>query len=142
MNLVRSIGVAGWRLNISVALALEYEGVLKRDGMLQELTEAEIDNFLDYLFKTSHLVPFVHRMRPCLPDPDDERILEVAVRCGAMIVTHNTRDFVGAKPLGVTVRTPAEILEDDQRKVMSVSISVPDELYQKAVAIARAQDSS
>lgn len=46
-----------------------------------------------------------------MPDPDDERILEVAVQCGAMIITHNKKDFVGAEQLGVMVRTPAEFLK-------------------------------
>jgi len=54
-ELVRSIGRADWRLNVSVALALEYEDVLKRNGMLQGITEPEIDDFLDYVFRTSNL---------------------------------------------------------------------------------------
>jgi putative PIN family toxin of toxin-antitoxin system len=111
-QLVRSIGLADWRLNVSVALALEYEDVLKRKDMLQQdITEAEVDAFLDYVFKTANLVPFVLRQRPSLRDPDDERILEVAVQCRAMIITHNRRDFVGAERLGVAVRTPAEFLK-------------------------------
>jgi predicted nucleic acid-binding protein len=82
-ELVRSIGRADWRLiNVSVALALEYEGVLKRGGLLQDITELEIDDFLDYIFRTSNLIQFVLRQRPSLRDPDDERILEVAVQCG------------------------------------------------------------
>src|SRR5205807_1730195 len=105
-QLIRSIGRADWRLNVSVALALEYEDVLKRDGMLPSVSEAEIDDFLDYIFKTSNLVPFVLRQRPSLRDPDDERILEVAVQCRAMIVTHNKKDFAGAERFGVVVRTP------------------------------------
>ena len=109
-ELVRSIGQADWRLSVSVALALEYEDVLKRSGLLQGVTEAEIDDFLAYIFRTSNLVPFVLRQRPSLRDPDDERILEVAVQCGAMIITHNKKDFVGAEQLGVMVRTPAEFL--------------------------------
>jgi len=115
-ELVRSIGVADWRLVISVALALEYEEVLKRDGILPGVSEPEIDDFLDYLFKTSYLVPFVLRRRPSLPDPNDERILEVAAQCGAMIVTHNTRDFAGAENFGVTVRTPAEFLRMNRER--------------------------
>ena len=111
-QLVRAIGLGDWRLNISVALALEYEDVLKRKNMLPRgITEAEIDRFLDYLFSASNLVPFVLRLRPTLPDPDDERILEVAVQCRAMIVTHNRRDFQGAERLGVRVSTPAEFLK-------------------------------
>ena len=46
-----------------------------------------------------------------LRDPDDERILEVAIKCRAMIVTHNTRDFAGADRLGIVVLTPGEFLQ-------------------------------
>jgi len=98
-ELLRSVGRADWRLNVSVALALEYEDVLKRSGLLEGVSEAEIDDFLDYIFSTSNLVPVVLRQRPSLRDPDDERILEVAVQCGAMIITHNRKDFVGWKSL-------------------------------------------
>ena len=85
-RLVRSIGQSEWRLNISVALALEYEDVLKRTNLLPGFSEADIEEFLDYVFRASNLIPFVLRGRPSLRDPDDERILEVAIQCGAMIV--------------------------------------------------------
>jgi putative PIN family toxin of toxin-antitoxin system len=109
-QLLRLIGEGGWRLNISVALALEYEDVLKRDALLPEISHAEVDEFLDYLFAVSNLIPSVLRRRPSLRDPDDEHILEVAVQCGAMIITHNRKDFVGAERFGVSVRTPGELL--------------------------------
>jgi len=73
------IGQNTWRLNISVALALEYEDVLKRKDLLRGFTESDVDDFLDYVFRASNLVPFVLCRRPSLRDPDDERILEVAV---------------------------------------------------------------
>jgi predicted nucleic acid-binding protein len=46
-----------------------------------------------------------------LRDPDDERILEVAVQCDGIIVTHNRRDFDAALPFGVKIMSPAEVLE-------------------------------
>src|SRR5438132_35396 len=46
--------------------------------------------------------------RVCAILTNDERIPEVAPQSGAMIVTHNTKDFAG---LGVAVRTPAEFLK-------------------------------
>ena len=110
-QLVQMIGERRWRLNISVALALEYEDVLKRSGMVPGFNESEVDAFLAFVFANSNLVPSVMGRRPSLRDPDDDRILEVAVQCRAMIVTHNRRDFAGARPLGVVVRTPAEFLE-------------------------------
>lgn len=111
-QLVKRIGTSEWQLNISVALALEYEDVLKRKGMLPaSITEADVDEFLNFLFKSSNLLAFVLRRRPTLPDPDDERILEVAAECGATIITHNIKDFVGAERFGVQVQTPREFLE-------------------------------
>ena len=74
-ELVRLLGQADWRLNVSVALALEYEDVLKRKDMIRGISEKAIDDFLDYLSSISNLVPFVLRQRPHLRDPDDERIL-------------------------------------------------------------------
>ena len=110
-ELLRLVGQGKFRLNISVALALEYEDVLKREDLVPGYTKSEIDALLAYFFEVSNLAPIVLRKRPILRDPDDERILEVAVQCGAVIVTHNTKDFAQAARLGVAVKTPAEILE-------------------------------
>jgi putative PIN family toxin of toxin-antitoxin system len=98
-------------LNVSVALALEYEAVLKRPGLIPGFSEAEMDVFLDYILSVSTLWPSVRRLRPSLRDPDDERILEVAVQCDGIIVTHNRRDFDAALPFGVKIMSPAEVLE-------------------------------
>jgi putative PIN family toxin of toxin-antitoxin system len=76
-QLVRLIGQS-WRMNISVALALEYEDVFNRRWLLPGIGEANVDEFLDYLFTVSNLVPAVPRLRPALRDPGDEFILELA----------------------------------------------------------------
>jgi len=50
--------------------------------------------------------------RPLLPDPNDDMVVEVAIASRAdFIVTHNTRDFVPAKRLGVQVLTPGAFLK-------------------------------
>ena len=116
-QLLRLIDANLFRLHISVALALEYEDVLKRENLIPGTSEQQIDAFLDYLFTVAHLTSYVLRQRPSLRDPDDERILEVAIQCGATIVTHNRKDFEGAKRFGVLVKTPAEILEVLRRPV-------------------------
>jgi predicted nucleic acid-binding protein len=105
------IGTGIFRLNVSVALALEYEEVLKRADLIPGLTEGDVDGFLDYLFQSSNLVPSVHAMRPSLSDPDDELILDLATQCGATILTYNRRDFVEAARRSVDVLTPAEFLD-------------------------------
>ena len=78
-RLLDHFAAGSFRAHISVALALEYEDVLKRPGLIAGITTEEIDGFLDYLFREGNLEQSVPRLRPSLPDPDDERILESAV---------------------------------------------------------------
>ncbi|MGC9948857.1 MAG: PIN domain-containing protein [Bryobacteraceae bacterium] len=106
---LRSKRGASYQLIGSVALALEYEDVLKRKGLLP-ISEEEADEFLDYGFKVSNPVPSVLRRRPSLRDPDDERILQVAVECRAVIVTFNKRHFAGADRFGIPIQTPGEFM--------------------------------
>jgi predicted nucleic acid-binding protein len=94
-----------------VALALEYEEVLKRGDLIPGLTDEEVDRFLDYIFQSSNLVPSVYPMRPTLSDPDDELVLDLAIRCGGVIVTYNKRDFFEAGKRRALVLTPAEFLD-------------------------------
>jgi predicted nucleic acid-binding protein len=99
-----------WRPVISPALALEYESVLKRPANDSGLIAADIDDFLEYFFSRARLVQIYFRWRPVLPDPDDDRILEVAVRTGAPIVTFNARDFRGAERFDIRTMTLGEML--------------------------------
>jgi putative PIN family toxin of toxin-antitoxin system len=110
-RLIGLIGADLFRLNVSVALALEYEEVLKRAGLVPGLNESDVDRFLDYIFQSSNLVPSVPPMRPTLSDPDDELVLDLAIQCGGTILTYNKRDFVGADERRVPVQTPAEFLD-------------------------------
>jgi putative PIN family toxin of toxin-antitoxin system len=110
-QLIRLIGQDHFRLNISVALALEYEAVCKRKHLLPDWNNEEIDDLLLYLFTVANLFPSVARRRPILQDPGDECILEAAIQSGSLIITHNKRDFAGAERYGVSVKTPAEFLQ-------------------------------
>ncbi len=110
----RLLGLVGdprWRPCVSVALALEYEDVLKRAFMRPVMNEADVDDFLDYILQLSELVEVRFRLRPWLRDPDDDRILEVAVQARAVIVTFNTRDFDGAEFHGIRILRPDEFLQ-------------------------------
>jgi putative PIN family toxin of toxin-antitoxin system len=109
-QLIRMLPETRFQLNVSVALALEYEDVLKRPDLVTRMSLQEIDNLLDYIIAVSNLEAYVPRLRPSLRDADDERILEIAVQCGATIVTHNRKDFEGAARFGIAVKTPSEIL--------------------------------
>jgi len=51
--------------------------------------------------------------RPCIADPKDDHILELAVASGTLrIVTHNVKDFRKATPFGVQIITPGQLLEE------------------------------
>jgi putative PIN family toxin of toxin-antitoxin system len=82
---------------VSVALALEYEDVLKRAAIAEAgwAEEGQLDIILDaVLFRAHRIMPIRTRLRPALRDPADEMVLECAVQAGAKaIVTMNDRDF-------------------------------------------------
>ena len=111
-KLLRMIGQGHFRLNISVALALEYEAVCKRKHLLPTWSDQDIDDLLDYLFTVGNLLPFVLRRRPILQDPGDECILEAAIQSNSLVITYNKRHFAGAERYGVLVQTPIEFLRD------------------------------
>ena len=65
-RLISLIGTGVFGISISVALALEYEEVLKRAGLIPLLSGAAADAFPEYIFQASNLVPSVHSIRPSL----------------------------------------------------------------------------
>jgi putative PIN family toxin of toxin-antitoxin system len=100
---------------VSVALALEYEAVLRRAAMREAswATETELDIVLDGLLaRAARIMPIRTRLRPALPDPADDMVLECAVQVGAdAIVTMNVRDFRAAYDLyRVHAITPGKFL--------------------------------
>ena len=109
-RLLQTIEQRRWRPVISPALALEYESVLKRGVGDFGLSLLDIDDFIEYLCSRARLVQIYFRWRPTLPDPDDDRILEVAVRTGSPIVTFNVRDFRGSERFGIRTMSPGELL--------------------------------
>jgi predicted nucleic acid-binding protein len=51
-------------------------------------------------------------MATLLPDPEDDMILELAVKAGGeFIVTYNTRDFAGVEQFGVRAIEPGAFLQ-------------------------------
>ena len=100
---------------VSVALALEYEAVLKR-AALREASWASVEDLeilLDTLLgQAKRIMPIRTRLRPALADPADDMVLECAVQAGAeAIVTMNVRDFRRAARLyRVELLKPGELL--------------------------------
>jgi predicted nucleic acid-binding protein len=104
-------GDARWEWNISTALLLEYEAVLKREQHRQGHSPAVIDRFLNDVAAHANRRAIFYLIRPYLGDPDDEMILELALAsASSYIVTHNRGDFRDAERFGVKVLTPAEFL--------------------------------
>jgi predicted nucleic acid-binding protein len=104
-------GDTRWQWNISTALLLEYEAVLKREQHRQGRSMAVIDRFLDDLAARANRHSIFYMIRPFLTDPDDELVLELALAsASSYIVTHNRGDFRDAARFGLAILTPSEFL--------------------------------
>ncbi len=105
-------GDPGFEISLSVSLAFEYEEVLKRQKDKLQLSDEEVDDFVDYICsKASHRNIF-YLWRPALRDSGDVLVLELAIESRAeYIVTFNVKDFRGADEFGVNVIRPSEFLE-------------------------------
>ena len=110
--LLALVGHGLFTIGVTTALVLEYEAVASRDLAALGMTGDDLRDLLDYLCQVGQRTVVRYRVRPSLPDPGDELVLEAAVACGAAwIVTHNVRDLAaGASRFGVEVLTPGDAL--------------------------------
>lgn len=115
--LLREMLVGKAPFAVSPAIALEYEDVLKRDGIFGDepwIKPDEIDTVLDALFGQAHLVSPWFRFRPFLSDPKDDIYIECALAAGATFIVTHDRHFrhptVGA--FGISALTPAGFLAE------------------------------
>jgi putative PIN family toxin of toxin-antitoxin system len=100
-----------WAPLISVPLILEYEAVGKREAEQLRIPPSTVDAIARAFCFTGRETNVHFRIRPFLPDPGDEFLLELAVAGAAdAIVTHNVRHFAGVERFGVRVLTPREFL--------------------------------
>lgn len=95
-------------LHVSTPLVTEYEAVLKRG--ITSLSAEEIDDVIDFLCSRAVLNKIFYLWRPVLKDPDDDFVLELAVKANATIVTWNVADFKRAARFDIAVMTPREFL--------------------------------
>lgn len=101
-----------WRVNVSTALLLEYEDVLKRPEMNVFISESDVDVFLNGLCTIAEFSDIFYLWRLLAADPNDAFILELAVRVNAdFIITHNKKDFYAAADFDIQLATPKEFLE-------------------------------
>ena len=85
---------------------------------LLSASDAQIDDVLDYICAQREHHRIFYLWRPVMKDPDDDFLLELAVKSQASIVTWNVADFKKASTLGVQVITPRQLLnqlENPQR---------------------------
>lgn len=95
------------QINVSTALILEYEAVLKREIHRQGKDISIIDKFIDDIVSIANRYSIYYLLRPYLKDADDDFILELAFSSSVdYIVTYNTDNFARAKMFGVDVITP------------------------------------
>jgi putative PIN family toxin of toxin-antitoxin system len=108
-QVLRMVGQSKFSLQVSAPLVAEYEAVLKR-GQLA-LTAEQIDDVIDFVCANSEHHKIFYLWRPTLKDPDDDFLLELAVKAQASIVTWNIADFKKADKFGISIITPRELLK-------------------------------
>ena len=110
--LVNRLDDERWQLNASNALVLEYEDVLTRDDMRRYISPAEINKTIDAVCSISRFHKIFYLWRFLSRDPDDNFILELAIKANAdFIVTFNKKDLSRAIEFGIELVTPREFLE-------------------------------
>ncbi len=110
-EVLRKIRHGDVRITLSVALAVEYESVALRPGLVPALRAEDIRVVVDVLCKLAHHQKIFFTWRPFLSDPDDDLVLELAVAAGCeYIITHNIKDFKGSESFGIRAITPAQAL--------------------------------
>jgi predicted nucleic acid-binding protein len=92
-------------------LILEYEAVGKREAQRLKIPESTVEAIVRAFCSTGREVNIYFNLRPFLPDPGDEFLLDLAVAGrGDVLVTHNARHFPRVDRFGIRVMTPGEFL--------------------------------
>jgi putative PIN family toxin of toxin-antitoxin system len=111
-KLLSLVGTGRFEICVSVPLLLEYESAILRNVEPNSMEWKVRMDILDYLCSTAEQQEIFFLWRPCLRDPKDEMVLEVAVAGGcSAIISYNNRDFIGAESFNLTIISPKEFLE-------------------------------
>jgi putative PIN family toxin of toxin-antitoxin system len=111
-RLLSLLGDGRWRPNMTVAVVLEYEAVLKRSCREFGLTEQDIDDALDAIVSMAGLHRMYFQWRPVAADPNDDLMMEAAIASHSdFVVTFNKRDFPESARFGILCLTPKEFLD-------------------------------
>lgn len=95
---------------ISEAVAQELARVLARERFEQYVPLANREESRDEVVRQSELVEITESIQECR-DPEDDKILELAVSGGAACIVTGDADLLALNPFrGIAVVTPAEFL--------------------------------
>ena len=95
---------------ISDSLVMELSRVLGRERFDQYVSLEERNEFLVSLIRDSDLIEITESVQACR-DPDDDRILELAVNGAAVYIVTGDSDLLVMNPFrGVEILTPAGFL--------------------------------
>lgn len=119
--LLRAMLVGEVSFAVSPAVALEYEDVVKRDGILGDdpwIRHHEIDTVLDAVFSQAHLVSPWFRFRPFLDDPKDDIYIECALTAGAIQIVSGDRHFLhpATAAFGISVMRAGDCVAELTRR--------------------------
>jgi putative PIN family toxin of toxin-antitoxin system len=109
------------RYALSPLLILEYEGVIHRkieEGFL-EISLPDCEKILDVISSFAIIVWEPLILRPVLPDPSDDKILECAISGNCThVITFNKKHFPEEifKFYGINILTPGEFLKTWREK--------------------------
>jgi putative PIN family toxin of toxin-antitoxin system len=110
-HLLKTLEDGIWQPNISTALILEYEEVLRRESAQIGLPFDVAERIIDRFCAVGRQNQIYFRWRTHLPDLDDDFLLELAIRCNAtFLITYNLHDLAPAAEFGIHVVTPGEFL--------------------------------
>jgi predicted nucleic acid-binding protein len=109
-RLLLTIGHVRWQSVVTPAIMYEYEDVCRR-CCPTELSQVDVTNILDLIYRESHRQIVWFKWRPISPDPGDDAILEAAIaaRCD-FVVSFNERHLRPVREFGVEVIRPATLL--------------------------------
>lgn len=111
-ELLRRLAEDQFEIAISVPLIMEYEEILKAKLDKRIFSTNDVDTIINYFCKIGATAEIFYLWRPCLKDPEDDHILELAVASNSSyIITYNKKDFVRIERFGVQTIDAAEFLE-------------------------------
>ena len=88
-----------WQVNVSTALLLEYEDVLKRPEMKDFISKSDVDVFLDGLCTIAEFNDIFYLWRLLAKDPNDAFILELAVASMPILLSLITKKTFPPPPI-------------------------------------------